>query len=230
MATNLTPTTTPLPEGICETITSEQSRLDAFAAHMVVTIPNSLTGVVVSTTPPADTSVVWMKVDQNAKPVRLYKHWGRWLSQHPLPPGFIMLWTDALPNLNTFDGGEAGDVFESAGPMWELVANSSARFPLGVGTLPSTASVAANATAGAETVILDKEQLPVHSHTITSEAGCDINQTSNRTLAGTDGDAGEFQGSMSTGETGSGNPVNIMPPWFGVYFLRRTNRVFYAES
>lgn len=227
MAIPVTLTALSLPEGVCETITSEQARLNAYVQYTTGEIQANLTGIVASTTSPGDTSVVWLKLDAYGNPVRLYKYFGGWKSLHTLQPGFTMLWTDSLPDMDTFDGGSSGAVGAATGPMWEVVTGMSGKFPVGVGAFSGGTTVSETGTGGADEITLTTGQLPPHTHTVTAKSSLDINETSDRTLFG----AGtEFVGSADTGETGDGDPVPILPPYYGVYFLRRTDRLYYAET
>src|SRR5215468_2300821 len=92
-----------LPSGFCPP--DYQTLLNAFSAVQFVNL-NVSSGLIISATPPgaSDHDKAWLQLDSMGNPVRIY--WfanGAWLSAHPLPPGFTMLWNQALPNFNTFD-------------------------------------------------------------------------------------------------------------------------------
>lgn len=220
-----------LPENICNSITSIQAQLDIFAQYLSVTYPGDITGISVGATPPTDTTKAWLKLDTLGRPDKLYYYMGSWLAMNPLVPGFTMIWTDALPDLNTFDGGDSTlPVGYANGPMWEVVSSLAQRLPLGVGTLPDTSTVVGvGDTGGSETHAITIPELPAHHHTVTSKPGLDINNAATvpRTLFGTS-DPQEFNSTNDTGDTGSGTAMSLMPPYVGVYFLRRTARLYYV--
>ena len=228
-----------LPDDVCSLITDEQSRLDTFADYLSVTLPSSDTRIVASTTKPADTDVVWLKLDTLLRPVRLYYYAnGSWISKHTLESGHTMIWTGALPDFNTFDGGSAGAVTAYAGPMWEEVAALQAKMPIGVGVLPSTAAVTIGATGGEEKHSLTSAEMPPHTHNNTIytagmfipdwTTGTEVIQAENVRL----GHATQNDPTSETG--GSGSPAvvtahNNLPPYVGVFFLRRTAKIYFVE-
>jgi hypothetical protein len=154
MSLTLPITPTSLPQGFCPA--SYQEMWNEFAAHGNVVIPNGgLSGISVSATKPTDQSRPWLQLDEFGRPIRLY--WfasGSWLSLHPLPSGSTIWWFDTLPNLNTFDGGDASAESAVTGPMWRQAKRLdgtliAAQFPIVAGTLPST-TVLANGDVGGE--------------------------------------------------------------------------------
>lgn len=249
------PTTLPvqagtLPSGLCPD--SYQSMLNAFTAVQSVVLPTG-TGIVViaSATQPTDTTAVWQRLDALGKPLEIYYFaQGAWLSKHPLPPGFTTLWTTVLPNLNTFDGGDADPLSAISGPMWEVVTAFEARMPIGVGTLPSGTAIAVGGTGGSETVTLDNTNMPDHQHFSfknDSVGGAAPNVSASTYPAREFDDSTSnvnrylIKGSSSVADVGltspalgdaSGNAVahSNMSPYLGVYMLRRTVRTHYAVT
>ncbi len=164
---NLPIQTTQIPSGFCPS--DYQSMWNMFAQHGFVSIVDSVSQLIVSATKPTDTTKAWLQLDSLGRPVRLY--WfaqGAWLSLHPQVPGSTMIWTTALPDFTTFDGGDANALSALSGPMWEEVVALRAKFPVGVGTWPAPpagtgASLAVGDTGG--------EQL----HVLTAAEGVDLN-------------------------------------------------------
>lgn len=233
-----------LPSGTCPS--TYQEMLNQFAAVLSVTFPNTFTGITVSATKPTDQTKAWLQLDSFGRPTRIYYFAsGAWLSLHPLVSGFTTLWTTALPTMTTFDGGDANALSTISGPMWEVVTAFEARMPIGVGTLPSGTAVAVGGTGGSEQVTLLSTNLPSHKHDLWvgssdgSASGIrEAIQTVNSPHSGT---SAAYQSSDGVGGNdyvksvygdGSGNAVahNNMPPYLGVYLLRRTSRLYYVVT
>jgi hypothetical protein len=167
-----------LPGNACSYITDEASRFALYLSSMVGIAPSSA-GVYVGTSPPADHSLVWLKLDPTSNyPVRFYFYYGGWCSPHPMIPGSTIIWTASggMPDFTTFDGGDSsGVVSPVSGPMWELntdlhgpVGTQVARVPLGIGVLPNNGSpitlTLTSPDAGADMVVLTPDQTPYHTH------------------------------------------------------------------
>lgn len=224
----VTPAT--LPSGSCPA--TNQELLNLFAQNLSVTFPDTFDGVLVSSTKPTDTTRAWLQLDSQGRPVRFYYFAsGAWLSQHPCVPGFTMIWTTALPNFATFDGGDANAVSAISGPMWEVVL--PAVFPLGAGTLPSGKIVAIGDTGGEENHTLTEKEMPPHTHPTNQiplnvalgplQVMCPPLTPGTNTGGFTGSDGGD-----STLVPPASAPHNNLPQYAGVAFLRRTTRQFYA--
>lgn len=185
-----------------------------------------------ATTPALNNQVYpWLDVDGN--------WWvfqgGYWSRKHPVPIGSDerRIWIGTTTDLQSYDGGDGTAVVTSnyTGPMWEVDAAFAARFPVGVGTFAASGTVSVQGTttstavAGEDQHALITAELAAHAHTVSSNVALDID-AGGRTLfgAGTD-----FASTSSTGSTGSGTPHNNLPPFYGVYFIKRTNRVYYTK-
>lgn len=221
-----------LDSGFCPATLQEM--LVGFSAKQSVTFPDTFAGVTMSSTKPVDTTQAWYQLDSLGRPVRLYTFaQGAWLSLHPCVPGFTMIWTSALPNFNTFDGGDANALSPISGPMWEVVTALAARVPLGAGTLPiSTTVVAIGDTGGEEKHVITTAELPIHNHPRNNENKTEI---ATLTVPGDtiDTNFGTTQNGKTTGitgNTGGDQAHQNMPPYLGVAFLRRTARLFYAVN
>lgn len=236
-----------LPTGFCPP--DLQSMLNGFSAVQTVTFPSTFTGIVKSATKPTDTTQVWQQLDAMGNPTQIYVFAnGAWISRHPLPSGFIMLWLTVLPSFNTFDGGDGNALSSISGPMWEVVTDFAARSPMGVGTLPSGAVIAVDATAGEEVHVLTAAEGsadPNHTHTIGRFGSAASGDTFLLTGASTkDGSANRNTGggavtdtlanqtgsyAVSSTPNSTATPVghNTIHPVLGCYFLRRTARQFY---
>jgi len=239
-----------LPVGFCPP--DYQSMLNGFVAASFVDL-TLVSGIVISATPPADHTVAWLQLDSLGNPTRIYFFAnGAWLSLHPLPPGFTMIWNQALPTFTTFDGGDANAApFSSvSGQMWQLMSTTldglgtqvaKAQFPIGVGALPapSAFAVAVGGTGGEEKHVLTEQEMPPHTHTFPIYAG-DATNHDNRINTT---DETTVQKLHYATESAGGDPTTIVPPnpaptsalahnnvpqFYGVYFLQRTNRLYYV--
>ena len=194
-----------------------------------VTINTNNTGVVVSATKPADTTVVWKQLGSDGRPIRDYVFvGGLWLSRHTLEPGSIMLWGAALPNFSTFDGGDANPISAISGPMWEEVTELRAKFPIGAGTLPSGTVLAVGDTGGEEKHILTVPEIPAHTHDgPANEADSTSGGDYHAVWTENDGTTPVLP-PHPTGSTGGDLGHNTMPPYYVLYGLRRTTRQYFA--
>lgn len=222
-----------LPEGIC--YQSDQERLNGFVAAMSGELPGNFSSVNRGSDLPSvnNRGLPWIRQNPNGSPDGTYEFWnGAWRRLAYLPaPGVICLWLGNASALDTLDGGEPGVATIYSGPFWEIVTELSAKFPLGVGTLPSELAVAVGATGGEEKHVLTMEELPAsippckQNHFIT--------QGSNGTNAQVTTGGASFK-SSEPDETfsplGSGVAHNTMPPYVGVYFIRRTVRIYINAS
>ncbi len=234
-----------LPSGFCPT--DLQSMANGFAAiYSVILSAGTGLNVVASSTKPADTSSVWLQLDSLGRPVRVYYFAnGAWLSMHPLVPGHIMIWDQALPNFATFDGGDANPISPVSGPMWEEVTELRARFPIGAGTLPSTLVLAVTETGGEEKHTLVSAETPAHTHfefadkisTVENQVIA-TEQTARRRNSGSGDDYQMVRAveeatlglTSSFGGDGAGATTahQNLPPYYTVYYLRRTQKLFYV--
>lgn len=179
-----------------------------------------------STPDPSDQDKPWLKLDANGYPDGQY--WvfnnGFWVKKHPLPVGSIMLWEGDITAIDTFDGGETAAVSVLTGPMWEQVTGLKGRFPVGAGPLPTSGTIVnPTDTGGEENHTLTLSELPAHSHTVNAK---------NDESGGTGGDrlrpvTDPNNATVTSQEVGDDQPHNNMPPYYGIHFIRRTQRQFY---
>lgn len=212
------------------------------------------TEYIVSQTAPGadDQGKLWIQVNSSNQPIRQWIYsGGAWLWPHPISPstgdsiGMITLFNGSASAVDTLDGGVAGTATEKSGPFWKIVADMSAKFPMGVGTLEDGTVVGVTDTGGQERVTLTSGQIPDHVHK--GKAFYRSEQSS----AGTADPSGladscehESQGHTASssqrfseagvltteidGDSGQSHPN--LPPYYGVYFITRTIRRFYTAS
>lgn len=220
-----------LPQGFCPQ--SEQARLNGYAAVMTVALPAAGGSIIWQQTKPADTSQTWGQLDSLGRPVRIYLFAaGSWLAQHPQVPGAIMLWDGPLPDFTVFDGGDSVAAGPTSGPMWEEVVAARARFPIHPGTLPVAGTIPVAGTGGEEQVTLDNTQLAAHTHRLTTLGRATADGNDGSPSGGLVDTGGPSSGSLgnTTDSDGGGQPHDNMPPYYGAFLLRRTNRLFYAVA
>lgn len=232
---NTTITLTPptLGTGYCPS--SYQTLVDDVISGTVATFNSDIGNSFFNTggTPSADNQVYpWFDSDGN--------WWtyggGYWRRINPSPAGGSerRIWVGNTTDLLSYDGGDGTATTPSTyvGAMWEVDTAMSARFPVGVGTFAAAGTVAVTGTqtdtgsVGEDRHVLLKAELPAHTHSVTSLGNLDINAGSTRTLYG---GGAEFTGSSDTGSVGDGTAHNNLPPFYGVYFIKRTARVYYTK-
>ena len=230
MPVNVTITAEPLTY---DCFASEQERLTAYADAMEGQFPSDFTGVHDGQNAPTGTETLWADRGADDKPTRLYSLVsGDWLSKHPLSPGIIAMWAGDAASVTTLDldagytsqGAEAVDA--THGPFWEIVSAMAAKFPIGVGTTANGTTVAVTGTGGEDEHTLTTAELPAHAHEVPGIGG---NGVDNHGPYYEDcaGPANTEVSGYDTEDTGDGDAHNNLPPYYGVYFIRRTARTHY---
>lgn len=175
---------------------------------------------------------------------------GAWVRPHATAPssGERRIWTGTLDALKLHDGGEDAVVGDATGPFWEEDTTFRGRFPVGVGTLPTSSdAVAVGGTGGADEVTIERTHLPdetIYVKTdITGNSG--VTGDGGETVVGADYGSDPIAGSVSacdatatsgglancyktrgqTEELGDGEPLSVVPPYVGVYVIKRTSRI-----
>jgi len=204
---------------------------------MTGVLAGSVSAYVVSTSVPAavDRDKGWARLSADGYFERLYFYRnGVWSAKHPIDAlsSERRLWVGSAATLVTHDGGSAGVVSYTTGPMWEEDESFQARVPLGVGSLPTLGDVTvqsgttSTSKVGEDAHQLTRAEIPAHSHPLFGEI-----------IEGSLGLAGENIGDDhkvsfpgNTGDSPEGTSHNNLPPFWGVYFIKRTNRVYYTAS
>lgn len=168
------------------------------------------------------------------KPDRIYVYKdGGWLSKHPVPAyvngiGERRMFVGAASDIDTYDGGTSGGVGSSSGPFWEKDTDFDGKFPVGYGTTASGKEITeGNPSGGIDETVLEEKHLPPHSHSL---------NYSIRSFRSGSSDTGEgkfasgsnvVEGMVTAGSSQLSVPFTNLPPYKGVYIIKRTIRVYY---
>lgn len=147
---------------------------------------------------------------------------------------FVGTTTDLL----SYDGGDgtSGTPTDYTGAMWEVDTAFEARFPVGAGTFAASGVVDVTDTAtssgiqGEDKHLLTTAEMPEHSHLVIFDkqdtaGGDQLNTVYNGTDAGAVPDGVERTSETAGGDTAHNN----LPPFYGVYFIKRTARRYYTK-
>lgn len=163
---------------------------------------------------------------------------GYWLRQHPIAAGSAerRIYVGTTTDLQTYDGGNTNAPSNWSGPMWEVDTLFEARFPVGAGTFAASGVVSVNGTttstavAGEDKHTLVTAEMPSHTHQI-------LDQYINLTQRGS-ADTSVFSATnrsegvanlLPTTSSGGDAAHNNLPPFYGVYFIKRSSRVYYTK-
>jgi hypothetical protein len=163
---------------------------------------------------------------------------GYWLRQHPIAAGSAerRIYVGTTTDLQTYDGGNTNAPSNWSGPMWQVDTLFEARFPVGAGTFAASGVVSVNGTttstavAGEDKHTLVTSEMPSHTHQI-------LDQYINLTQRGS-ADTSVFSATnrsegvanlLPTTSSGGDAAHNNLPPFYGVYFIKRTARVYYTK-
>ncbi len=196
---------------------------------------SELSGVIISETEPdpSDRDKQWDKVIGGVPQGSFL--WNsvinQWVWPHLYAPSspVRLMWAGDLAALPLFDGGDAGIAGVASGPMWEVDATVAGRVPVGPGNLNGSGTVVAQGgTGGTDQVTLGIANIPPHTHTVPLPQ--------NTTADGSNGQylINQNSGTQDTGSTGGSGtppvvqPFTTMPPYIGIYVIKRTSqRVWY---
>jgi len=178
----------------------------------------------------------WYKLSgTDQSPVGLYSYWqGQWVRLHPSPAGSSerRLWVGTTTELITHDGGTAGTVTATTGPMWEVDTNFDAKFLVGPGTTANGTEIGVTDTGGEDEHTLIVDELPSHQHGSSGThdvAGSVLTSGPGAVEHSSPGDDGTPMGLWGASPAaGGGDPHNNLPPYYGVYVIKRTGRIFYV--
>lgn len=184
----------------------------------------------VTTPAPDDQNRPWFRINADGTPDRWYVFsGGSWIARHPIAAGAIWMFAGLEADIVTHDGGEAGTATATTGPMWEKYSAADGRFPVGPGTIGST-TIGVGGTGGSGEHTLTLDEIPAHAHPFTAASYIGSgNKTPVKILGDDDWGADTITVAPSAGgqSDGTTKAVNTLPPYFGIWFIRKTARTHY---
>ena len=156
---------------------------------------------------------------------------GYWTRQNPVAPvsSERRIYVGNTTDLQTYDGGNTNTPSSWSGPMWEVDTEFEARFPVGAGAFAASGAVVvqgkvtSTAVAGEDKHTLTVPEMPAHTHNFFPLVTADANN------GGANGVQYGATANVATSSTGDGAAHNNLPPFYGVYFIKRTARVYYTK-
>jgi hypothetical protein len=169
---------------------------------------------------------------------------GFWLRKNPVTAAYERrIYVGTTTDLLSYDGGDGTATATTlTGPMWEVDTEFEARFPVGVGAFVASGAVAvmgkatSTAIVGEDQHTLSAPEIPSHTHSLGANGKPAVFWDNFVQEAGGDGNP-SFSFNQSVPETststggviGGGGAHNNLPPFYGVYFIKRTIRVYYTK-
>lgn len=233
-----------LPQPAC--FATEQERLAAFSQAQKAILNATGSNLIVSDVDPrtidptyGNGKYIWFKTSAGATypaGLQFFMYNGVWATFHGKMPGDIGILPTGkvIADIGNYDGGVATDaITDTTGPFWAEVTELKGRFPMGPdadgGTYPP------GGTGGSATHMMTQEELFPHQH----RRDPDGHTEDVHVPAGTPGTiAGDYSGGTLailqyalTGIAGGDasniqKAMNILPPYFGIPFIRRTARLY----
>lgn len=230
-----------LPAGFCGKGMSWQQIYNLFFQLGRAVFPLGFNGVIISDSEPSseDRGKMWVKTSLGY-PIRWFRYAGGfWIWPHEIPASDdrVFMWRGAAIDVTGIDlpANNSDPITPTTGPFWEIDTDFQARMPIGPGMLGS-ATINVGDVGGANQVTLAGTNLPQHQHGVPIEGTGNPkdNLTGTFRTASTNIDYQSTPVANALGLTRMGggqetpDPFSIMNPYIGVYFIRRTARVYYT--
>lgn len=164
-------------------------------------------------------------------------YWAR-LNPVPITSGERRIYVGSTNDLLSYDGGDgtSSTPTDYTGAMWEVDTAFEAKFPVGVGTFADSGTITvgtsttSTAVSGEDKHTLTIAEMPEHTHLMIFDkqdtaGGDQLNTVYNGTDAGAVADGVE----RTSEPTGDGAAHNNLPPFYAVYFIKRTARRYYTK-
>jgi len=117
---------------------------------------------------PDQQNLPWLRTDNTGIIDGWYTFSGDWIRPYPVPGSSAerRLWTDTEAALLTYDGGSNATVSDRTGPFWQVDHNFDFKIPIGPNVVATSYGtiVNVNDTGGAEKAVLDTTVIPNHQH------------------------------------------------------------------
>jgi len=242
MSQPVTITTSTVPSNFC--FTTWQQSWTELVSLLTGSLAGDNTTFNIGKTAPsaANQNKPWFRLFSNGSPDRWYYFWnGLWVSQIiPYDLNERGMYTGTPAQIYSYDGGSGDDPTVPGqeptlvtGATWQIDTDMSARFVVGVGSFANAGDVTVKDTVtstGVEgedehTLVID--ELPEHYHTADTGASVlgDIATSWGGVNRSTTVDTVDR---LQTKPVGSDDPHNNLPPFYAVYFIKRTARQFYT--
>lgn len=236
------------PQGLCPS--SSQENLNAIASLLKAVLPGQTFYNYGDTKPaPEYQSYPWLY----STDMRWYKFSGVWQSPNPETSTLSRrIFVGNESDVWAYDGGDGSDPSTTAptatsGAMWEVDHSLDGRVPIGAGVIPTSspsASVLVGGTgddqggSGEYKHTISTIESPKHDHgmidpnTDPNQVGVPVFEYTASQWRGNNGPTARiaqftpFGGDPANG--GATSPHNNMQPYYGVFFIRRTARVYYV--
>jgi len=176
---------------------------------------------------------------------------GFWLRKNPVTAAYERrIYVGTTTDLLSYDGGDGtATATSTTGPMWEVDTEFEARFPVGVGAFVASGAVAvlgkttSTSIAGEDQHKLTIPELAAHTHDVAIKVFGHGGEDGDRSAA----DGGTTSNTVTNNTTifpsstidpdldakavsvGGDIAHNNLPPFYGVYFIKRTIRVYYTK-
>lgn len=249
MATNLQIKSDPVPSSFCPINNADWQ----FLVGLTYAVQAGDTSINYgnATPPPDKQDRPWIRTNADGTLDGLYVYAnGMWLRSHPISPGLIMLYDGDVTAIGGLDGGTSNiPPTITTGPFWAKIDAADGKFPVQPGTMASGAVIGAQATGGEELHTIIGQEIPKHTHPMFADefvnpwkaiSGSDPQVAKECNYDGSGAPSTYFMAGSSIEATlgnpasyggandGSTTPHNNLPPYYGAYLIKRTQRLYYV--
>ena len=149
---------------------------------------------------------------------------GFWLRKNPVTAAYERrIYVGTTTDLLSYDGGDGtATATTTTGPMWMVDTEFEARFPAS-GAVAVLGTATSTSIVGEDQHTLTVPEIPAHTHNFFPLVTADANN------GGANGVQYGTTANVATSSTGGGAAHNNLPPFYGVYFIKRTSRVYYTK-